>query len=94
MNWNYTVLSLSSYVHLLSNVMVALFVGIPLEMVHRWWRLLILYLAGVIAGSLAASMFDPHVSLLYWSWLHRHHIISLIIKKERQTSPLTFDKVC
>lgn len=44
--------------------MVALFVGIPLEMVHRWWRLLILYLAGVIAGSLAASMFDPHSYLV------------------------------
>lgn len=41
--------------------MVALFVGIPLEMVHRWWRLLILYVAGVLAGSLAASMFDPKV---------------------------------
>ncbi|XP_063841418.1 rhomboid-related protein 2-like [Scylla paramamosain] len=49
----------AGYIHLLSNVMVALFVGIPLEMVHKWWRLLILYVAGVLAGSLAASMFDP-----------------------------------
>ncbi|XP_045581868.1 rhomboid-related protein 2 [Procambarus clarkii] len=54
----------AGYVHLLSNVMVALFVGIPLEMVHRWWRLLILYVAGVLAGSLAASMFDPHSYLV------------------------------
>ncbi|XP_066969272.1 rhomboid-related protein 1-like [Macrobrachium rosenbergii] len=54
----------AGYVHLLSNVMVALFVGIPLEMVHRWWRLLILYVAGVLAGSLAASMFDPHAYLV------------------------------
>lgn len=43
--------------------MVALFVGVPLEMVHRWWRLLLLYVAGVLAGSLAASMFDPKVSV-------------------------------
>ena len=50
------------YIHLLSKVMVALFVGIPLEMVHKWWRLLLLYVAGVLAGSLAASMFDPKVS--------------------------------
>ncbi|KAG7153380.1 Rhomboid-related protein 1-like [Homarus americanus] len=49
----------AGYVHLLSNVIVTLFVGVPLEMVHRWWRLLILYVAGVLAGSLAASMFDP-----------------------------------
>lgn len=54
----------AGYVHLLSNVMVALFVGIPLEMVHRWWRLFILYVAGVLAGSLAASMFDPHSYLV------------------------------
>lgn len=54
--------------------MVALFVGIPLEMVHRWWRVLILYIAGVIAGSLAASMFDPHVSLLYMHWLHKQRV--------------------
>lgn len=54
----------AGYVHLVSNVMVALFVGIPLEMVHRWWRLFILYVAGVLAGSLAASMFDPHSYLV------------------------------
>lgn len=39
--------------------------GVPLEMVHRWWRLLLLYVAGVLAGSLAASMFDPKVSLCF-----------------------------
>ncbi|XP_071537732.1 rhomboid-related protein 2-like [Panulirus ornatus] len=54
----------AGYVHLLSNVIVALFVGIPLEMVHHWWRLLILYVAGVLAGSLAASMFDPQSYLV------------------------------
>nr|XP_053627754.1 inactive rhomboid-related protein 2-like [Cherax quadricarinatus] len=54
----------AGYVHLLSNVVVALFVGVPLEMVHKWWRLLILYVAGVLAGSLAASMFDPHSYLV------------------------------
>ncbi|KAK3861336.1 hypothetical protein Pcinc_044501 [Petrolisthes cinctipes] len=54
----------AGYVHLLSNVIVALFVGIPLEMVHRWWRMLILYTAGVLAGSLSASIFDPHSYLV------------------------------
>lgn len=37
--------------------------GIPLEMVHRWWRVLIIYLAGVLAGSLGTSVSDPNVYL-------------------------------
>lgn len=32
-------------------------------MVHRWWRVLIIYLVGVLAGSLATSITDPHVFL-------------------------------
>ncbi|KAL1453626.1 hypothetical protein WDU94_009952 [Cyamophila willieti] len=32
-------------------------------MVHRWWRVLIIYLAGVLAGSLATSITDPKVYL-------------------------------
>lgn len=54
----------SGYIHLGSNVAVALVLGIPLEMVHRSWRIFILYVAGVIAGSLAASMLDPHAYLV------------------------------
>lgn len=37
--------------------------GIPLEMVHKWWRVLIIYFAGVIAGSLGTSISDPSVWL-------------------------------
>lgn len=37
--------------------------GIPLEMVHKWWRVLIIYLAGVVAGSLGTSVSDPRVFL-------------------------------
>ena len=33
--------------------------GVPLEMVHRWWRVLLIYLTGVLAGSLAVSITDP-----------------------------------
>lgn len=45
------------------NMMVQILLGIPLEMVHRWWRVLLVYLAGVIAGSLATSLSDPYVYL-------------------------------
>lgn len=46
-------------VHLVVNLLVQLMLGIPLEMVQRWWRVLIVYIAGVVAGSLGTSVFDP-----------------------------------
>jgi rhomboid-related protein 1/2/3 len=32
-------------------------------MVHRWWRVLIIYFAGVAAGSLGTSVVDPYTRL-------------------------------
>ena len=39
------------------------FLGVPLEMVHRWWRIGLIYLAGVLAGSLAVAIADSGVYL-------------------------------
>jgi len=47
------------WVHICNNVIMQLFLGVLLEMVHKWWRVLIVYFAGVIAGSLATSVTDP-----------------------------------
>lgn len=44
-------------------MLVQIMLGIPLEMVHRWWRALLVYTAGVAAGSLGTSIFDPNVKL-------------------------------
>ncbi|RVE49141.1 hypothetical protein evm_006262 [Chilo suppressalis] len=49
--------------HLLFNLLVQIFLGVPLEMMHRWWRVTLVYLAGVAAGSLASSLTDPKVYL-------------------------------
>lgn len=49
--------------HLIVNLIVQVMLGIPLEMVHKWWRVLIIYLAGVVAGSLGTSVSDPHTAL-------------------------------
>ncbi|XP_034945072.1 rhomboid-related protein 2 isoform X2 [Chelonus insularis] len=49
--------------HILVNLLVQIMLGIPLEMVHKWWRVLIIYIAGVIAGSLGTSVSDPEVYL-------------------------------
>ncbi|XP_059509564.1 rhomboid-related protein 3 isoform X4 [Stegostoma tigrinum] len=44
--------------HLGFNVVLQLLVGVPLEMVHGAVRISFIYLAGVLAGSLAASVAD------------------------------------
>lgn len=46
------------------NLMVQLLVGLPLEMVHGSLRVGIIYMAGVLAGSLGTSVFDPDVYLV------------------------------
>ncbi|XP_076661123.1 rhomboid-4 isoform X2 [Halictus rubicundus] len=49
--------------HLVVNLLVQVMLGIPLEMVHKWWRVLTIYIAGVVAGSLGTSVSDPRVYL-------------------------------
>ncbi|KAL3271050.1 hypothetical protein HHI36_021550 [Cryptolaemus montrouzieri] len=51
------------YYHLVVNLIVLLVLGIPLEMVHKSWRVLSIYFAGVLAGSLATSVIDPYIRL-------------------------------
>ncbi|XP_060561566.1 rhomboid-related protein 2-like [Ruditapes philippinarum] len=49
--------------HLVGNLIFQLLLGLPLEIVHKWWRVLIVYFCGVIAGSLAHSLTDHNVAL-------------------------------
>ncbi|CAN7985128.1 unnamed protein product [Ixodes hexagonus] len=49
--------------HIFFNLLIQLLLGIPLEMVHKWWRVLLVYIAGVVAGSLGSSLADPKVFL-------------------------------
>lgn len=46
------------------NLLVQLLVGLPLEMVHGSLRIGCVYMAGVLAGSLGTSVFDPDVYLV------------------------------
>ncbi|XP_069751856.1 rhomboid-related protein 2 isoform X1 [Narcine bancroftii] len=50
--------------HLIGNLLMQLILGIPLEMVHKGHRVGLVYIAGVIGGSLASSIFDPLLSLV------------------------------
>ncbi|XP_007557265.1 rhomboid-related protein 2 [Poecilia formosa] len=45
--------------HIFGNLVMQLLLGIPLEMVHKGHEVGLVYLAGVLAGSLASSIFDP-----------------------------------
>lgn len=53
-----------SWFHLGFNLIVQLIVGLPLEMVHGSTRIGCVYIAGVLAGSLGTSVFDPEVYLV------------------------------
>ncbi|XP_053563146.1 rhomboid-related protein 2 [Bombina bombina] len=50
--------------HIIGNLVVQLTLGIPLELVHKGHRIGLVYLAGVIGGSLASSIFDPVMALV------------------------------
>nr|XP_028595089.1 rhomboid-related protein 2 isoform X2 [Podarcis muralis]XP_028595091.1 rhomboid-related protein 2 isoform X2 [Podarcis muralis] len=45
--------------HILGNLFLQLLLGIPLELVHKGHRVGLVYIAGVLAGSLASSVCDP-----------------------------------
>lgn len=40
------------------NLLIQILWGILLEAFHRWWRVLLIYFAGVLAGSLGTFVFD------------------------------------
>ncbi|OQR66745.1 rhomboid-related protein 2-like [Tropilaelaps mercedesae] len=49
--------------HILFNILMQLILGVPLEMVHKWYRVGVVYSVGVIAGSLGSSLSDPRTYL-------------------------------
>ncbi|KAG5889306.1 hypothetical protein JTB14_031952 [Gonioctena quinquepunctata] len=54
----------AGWLHLGFNLVVQLLVGLPLEMVHGSGRVFLIYMAGVLAGSLGTSVFDNDVYLV------------------------------
>lgn len=49
--------------HLMMNLIIQIFLGIALELVHHWWRVALVYLAGVLAGSMGTSLTSPRIFL-------------------------------
>ena len=52
-----------SVAHILNNLFLQLFVGLPLEMSHGSRRVALVYLSSVVMGSLASSVIDNKVYL-------------------------------
>lgn len=81
-----------SVFHLVVNLCVQVLLGLPLEMVHRWWRVLVIYFAGVIAGSLGTSIADPSVKLAGASGgvysLITAHIATIVMNWKEMEFPL------
>ncbi|EPB68756.1 peptidase, S54 family [Ancylostoma ceylanicum] len=48
-------------IHLLGNMVVQILIGVPLEVVHKPWRIGPLYLMAVLSGSLLQYTLDPKV---------------------------------
>lgn len=45
------------------NLLIQVFLGTVLELVHCWWRVALVYLSGVIAGSMGTSIANPNIYL-------------------------------
>jgi len=50
--------------HIASNIFLQLIVGLPLEMAHGPWRILLLYVLGGLAGTCCVSMFDEKTNVV------------------------------
>ena len=48
----------SNVYHLIGNVLIQLLLGIPLEFMHGSWRIMIVYLAGVLSGSVGHVLWN------------------------------------
>ncbi|GJQ85976.1 rho-4 [Trypoxylus dichotomus] len=81
------------YAHLVMNLLIQILLGIVLEVFHRWWRVLLVYLAGVLAGSLGTFVFDPVHQLAGASGgvysLITAHVATIILNWSEMQFPLS-----
>lgn len=60
--FSYSLVHVGGY-HIMFNLLMQLFIGIPLEMSNSFWRVGLVYSGGVVFGSLGTSVFDPYSTL-------------------------------
>ncbi|KAH6932284.1 hypothetical protein HPB50_004344 [Hyalomma asiaticum] len=59
--WRFLTYSLvhDGFLHLCSNVFLQIAFAFPLEVVHSWWPIMIVYVSGLMCGPLAQSLLNP-----------------------------------
>jgi rhomboid-related protein 1/2/3 len=62
--FTYMLIHSPGFFHIGGNLLVQIIFASPLESFHSWKRLIIVYLAGVIAGALGHSMWTKSTKLL------------------------------
>ncbi|XP_023326648.1 protein rhomboid [Eurytemora carolleeae] len=92
--WRFLSYSLihSGLFHVSFNVVIQLMLGVPLEMVNGWWRVAVVYISGVLAGSLWTSIIKPGVFLSGGSGgvyaLIMSHLATVIMNYREMPHPL------
>lgn len=81
----------AGYWHISFNLLIQLAVGVPLEIVHKFNPILIIYTGGVVGGALGNSIVDPHSYLAGASSgcyaLITAHLANLIINWKELKGP-------
>lgn len=70
------------------NLIVQILLGCILEVFHRWWRVSLIYLSGVLAGSLGNFVFDPTHKLAgasggVYSLITAHVATIILVNRQR-----------
>ncbi|PAA46490.1 hypothetical protein BOX15_Mlig018813g4 [Macrostomum lignano] len=78
------------YHHIVFNTVLGLILGVPLETVHKIWRVGPVFLIGVFAGALASSIIDPKTAMVgasggVYSLIGAHYATVLMNWEELQS---------
>lgn len=83
--------------HILGNLILQIFLGVALELVQHWWRVSLVYTAGVLAGSLGHSLTSTRclagASAGVYALISAH-IATVVMVSKRQHLKYTWLIVC
>jgi rhomboid-related protein 1/2/3 len=54
----------ASVTHITFNCLIQCLLGIPMEMMNGSWNMCLLYMVGIVSGSLGSSVFDPQANVV------------------------------
>lgn len=79
----------SDLYHIMGNLILQIFLGLALELVHHWWRVSLVYVSGVLAGSLGHSLTSTNclagASAGVYALIAAHFATVLMVSKHQKT---------